>query len=118
LGTGFFAQHRIVSAVERVEFVSHRLSYIVLKGLWCNITVVIVHAPSQEKNDYSKDSFYDELEQIFHKFPGYNTKILFGDFNAKVGKEYILKPTIGNESLRQDGNDNGVRKVNLAYQKM
>ena len=45
-------------------------------------------------------------------------KILLGDFNAKVRKEYILKSTIGNKSLHQDSNDNGVRIVNLAHQKM
>ena len=38
-------------------------------------------------------------------------KILLGDFNAKVGRENISKPTIGNESLHQDSNDNGVRIV-------
>ena len=32
LGTGFFVHHRIVSAVTRVEFVSDRVSYIVLRG--------------------------------------------------------------------------------------
>jgi len=37
-----------------------------------------------------------------------------GDFNAKVGRENIFKMTIRNESLRQDGNDNGVREVNFA----
>jgi len=44
-------------------------------------------------------------------------KILLGDFNAKVGRENILKPTIGNESLHQDGNDTGVRIVNFATSK-
>jgi hypothetical protein len=51
-------EYVVVSAVKRVEFVSNRLSYIVLKGLWCNITIANVHAPSQEKSDDSKDSFY------------------------------------------------------------
>ena len=79
--------------------------------------VVNVHAPSEEKSDESKDSFYEELEQVFHHFPKYHMKILLGDFNAKVGKENIFKQTIGNESLHQDSNDNGVRLVNFAKSK-
>jgi len=43
-------------------------------------------------------------------------KILLGDFNAKLGRE-IFKPTIGNESLHQYSNDNGVRIVNFATSK-
>jgi len=41
-------------------------------------------------------------------------KIILGDYNAKVGKENIFKPTIGNKSLHQDSNDNGVRIVTFA----
>ena len=51
---GFFVHRRIVSAVKRVEFVSDRLSYIVLRGRWRNIIVVNVHTPSEEKSDVSK----------------------------------------------------------------
>jgi len=114
----FFVPCRIVSAVKRVEFVKDRLSYIVLGGLWRNTIVVNVHAPSEEKSDKSKDSFYEELEQVFDQFPKYHMKILLGDFNAKVRRENIFKPTIGLESLHQDSNDNGVRLVKFATSKI
>jgi hypothetical protein len=41
------------------------VSYIVLRGRWCNIIVLSVHAPSEEKMDDLKDSFYEEIEQLF-----------------------------------------------------
>jgi len=44
-------------------------------------------------------------------------KILLGDFNAKVGRENIFKPTIGNDSLHQDTNDDDVRIENFATSK-
>jgi hypothetical protein len=61
-----------------------------------------------------KDSFYEELERVFDEFPKYHMKILLGDFNVKVGKGRLFKPTIGNESLHEISNDNGVRLVNVA----
>ena len=76
-----------------------------------------MYAPSQEKNDDSKDSFYEESEQGFDHFPKHHTKILLGDFKAKVERENIFKPTTGNESLHQDSNDNGVRIVNFSTPK-
>jgi exonuclease III len=60
-------------------------------------------------SDDLKDSFYEEFEQVFEHIPKCHTKILLGDFNAKLGREDIFKLKIGNESLRQDSNDNGVR---------
>jgi len=73
-----------------------------------------VNAPSEEKSDDSKVSFYEELQQVSYHFPKYHMKILLGDFNAKVGRKNIFKPTIGNDSLHQNSNDNEVRIVNFA----
>jgi hypothetical protein len=96
-----------------VLFVSDRMLYIILRGRWCHIIVLNIHAPAEDKVDYLKDSFYKELERVFDKFPKYHMIILFVEFSARVGREDILKPTIGNESLH----DNGVRVVNFATSK-
>jgi len=56
-GQVFLVHRRIVSALNRVEFVSDRLSYIVLGGRWRNTIVINVHAPSEEKSGTSKYSF-------------------------------------------------------------
>jgi endonuclease/exonuclease/phosphatase family metal-dependent hydrolase len=76
-----------------------------------------VQAPREDKGDDVKDSFYEELGRVFDQFPRYDMKILLGDFNVKVGWENIFKPTIGNESLHEISNDNGVREINFATSK-
>jgi hypothetical protein len=67
-----------------VEFVSGRMSYIILSGHWCDITILNVHVQTEDKIDDIKDSFYDELKCVFSRFPKYHMKILLGDFIAKV----------------------------------
>jgi hypothetical protein len=54
LETGFFVHHQIVSAVKR-EFVS-------------DIIILGSHAPNEEKSGDSKESFYEEVEQVFGHF--------------------------------------------------
>ena len=70
MGTGFFVHHRIVSAVKRVGFVSDRMSYIVLRGRWCKIMVLNVHAPSEDKRDDSKYSFTKNWSRFLIIFLG------------------------------------------------
>jgi len=64
-----------------------------------------------------KTVFMRNYSRFDYHFPKYHMKILLGDFNAKVGRENIFKPTIGNKSLHQESNDSGVRIVNFATSK-
>jgi len=66
------------------------MTYTGLRGCWCNIIVLNVHAPNEEKSDDSKDSFCEKLEQVFNHFSKYNMKILLGDLNAKLGREDLV----------------------------
>jgi hypothetical protein len=66
--TGFLHQG-IASAVKRVEFVSDRASYIVLRGYWGDIDLNM-HAPSEEKSDELKEflSFPQVPYEIISRF--------------------------------------------------
>jgi len=50
---------------------------------------------------------YKLLEQNINPIANSDFKIILGDFNVKVGKEDIYKPTTGNESLHNETNNNG-----------
>jgi hypothetical protein len=114
--TGSFVQHKIVSAGKRVEFVSDRVSYIVLRGHRCNIIVLNVH--KLRIKVMIQRHFYEELVQVFfNHFSQYHMNTLLGDFKA-IGKENILKLTIGNQSLQQNSKDNGVQQLILPHSKV
>jgi hypothetical protein len=70
----FLVHKKIISAVKRVDFVTDRMPYIMLRGCWCNIIVLNVHATTDNKIDNLKDRFCEELEQVFDKFPKYRVK--------------------------------------------
>jgi exonuclease III len=95
LGTGFLVHNRIISTVKRVEFFSDRMSYITLKSSWCDIIVLNVHASTEDKDDDMKDSFYEELEQVFDQFPRYHmtTHLHLVPRSRKRGAITSLSPT-------------------------
>jgi hypothetical protein len=70
------------------------MSYLILRGRWGHIIVLNAHAPTEDKTDDVKDTFYEKLDRVFDTFPKCHMNIPFGDFNAKVGGEDIFKLTI------------------------
>jgi len=43
-------------------------------------------------------SFYEELQWVFDHLPMDHIKIMLREFNAILGREYLYKPTLGNDS--------------------
>jgi hypothetical protein len=68
-------------------------------------------------NVIQKTVFTRNWSRYFYLFLKCPMEILLGDFNVKVGRERIFRPTIGNESLQQDSNDTGVIIINFATSK-
>ena len=93
------------------------MSYVVLRGRRCNTIFLNPYAPNEDKSDGSRDSFYEQLEQVFDYFLQHHIKCLLEEFSAKLGREDIFNPTNGNESPHQESNDNDVRTVNFATSK-
>ena len=61
-----------------------------------------------------KGEFYNLSQQNINQLHRSDIKIILGDFNAKVGKESIYKPTIGNERLHNETNNNRIKMVQFA----
>jgi hypothetical protein len=45
------------------------MSYTILRDHWCDIIVLNVNVPTEDKNNDTKDSFYEELEHVFNQIP-------------------------------------------------
>jgi hypothetical protein len=65
LGTEFFVHQEMMSAGKRVEFIGDRMSYIRVRSHWRDIVFLNVHAPTEDKSGYMKDSLYEELQRVF-----------------------------------------------------
>jgi uncharacterized NAD(P)/FAD-binding protein YdhS len=64
-----------------------RICRLRMKGRYRNITIISVHAPTEEKEDREKEEFYECLEEIYHKIQKYDLVIIMRDFKAKIRKE-------------------------------
>jgi hypothetical protein len=63
------------------------MSYIILRGRWCDIIVENVYSPAEDKIDDMNDTFYEKLKRVFDEFPKYHMKISLADFNANADTE-------------------------------
>jgi hypothetical protein len=73
--------NEIISAVTRLECVSDRMSYIILRGRWCYIIVQNIHVLKDNKTDETKDGLCEDsdhgilqlIRQISHERPRHSS---------------------------------------------
>lgn len=117
LGTGFLVGKRLKTRVLDFAAINPRMCKLRIKSRFFNITIINVHAPTEDKDDDRKDEFYEILERTYNSCPKHDIKIIIGDANAKVGREEIYRKHIGKHSLHAECNNNGTRLVNFAASK-
>jgi len=59
------------------------------------------HAPTEEKDEETKEGFYAELQQIQEKVPKHDLVIILSDYNAKTGRERAYQKVIRKHTLHE-----------------
>lgn len=117
LGTGFLVSKRISKSVIEFKPISERICYIRIRGKHRKLSLINLHAPTEEKEEKEKNDYYEIMENVYDSIPRYDIKIILGDCNAKIGKEEMYIPTIGKHSKHDVTNENGSKLIDFAMEK-
>jgi exonuclease III len=107
LGTGFMITSSMRNSLLEFEAINGRMCRIRIKGRYRNIAIISTHAPTEEKEEYEKEEFYDRLEEICNNVEKYDIIIIMGYFNAKIGKEKHSAKVAGKYTIHNENNENG-----------
>jgi phosphatidylethanolamine-binding protein (PEBP) family uncharacterized protein len=65
------------------------MSYIILRGHWCHIIVLNIHALTEDETDDVKDTFYEEAECVFDKFPKHHeNSVRRFQYQSRLGSRF------------------------------
>lgn len=71
--------------------ISDRMCVIRIRSKLCNIRIVNVHAPIENRITKEKYNFYGTLENVFDKCPKHDVKNIIGDLSAKISKAAVYR---------------------------
>jgi hypothetical protein len=116
-GCGFYVSGEFLKYVKDFKIINERICCLRLKAKWFSSMLINVHAPTNKKMGEIKEC-YNLLEKNINQIARSDIKLILGDFNAKVGKENIYKPTTGNESLHKETNNNRIKIIQFVISKV
>lgn len=114
LDTGtYFVRGRMKLIVIDFIPICHHICKLRVNWKFLNYSYLRSHGPTELSLEERKDSIYNELNKVFDKCLRSNIKIILGDFNAKIEKEDILRPTIGKSRFQNRTSENGKSLINF-----
>ncbi|PNF14265.1 hypothetical protein B7P43_G07086 [Cryptotermes secundus] len=116
-GVAFVIEREFKSAIIDFKPISERICTLRIRTKFFNMTLMNVHAPTEEKEEEVKDYFYQQMEETHDSVPSNGMKVILGDLNAKIGKEKEHRGVIGTESLHDTTNHNGIKLIDFAESK-
>ncbi|XP_049857764.1 uncharacterized protein LOC126341815 [Schistocerca gregaria] len=75
-GVSFKLSKSLATAVIDFQLIDDRTAAMRLKGRFTNITIVALYDTTEEMEDKKKESFYEILEEVINKTPGYDMKLI------------------------------------------
>jgi hypothetical protein len=112
-GTGSLVHKKLKNSIMDFVPVDERTCHLRLRGEFFNKTLICIHAPTEEKEETEKNSYYDKLNCVYQKAPTHDIKMIMMDMNAKVGKDMRVH-NVDRYSLHEMLNDNGTRLIDFA----
>jgi exonuclease III len=89
-GTGFIIQKSAMNKILGFEPIFEYICKLRVRGKFYNMTLINLYAPTEDKEEKTKEQFYEELQRTHDRVPKHDVTITLGDTNAKLGKKKYL----------------------------
>ena len=117
-GVGFAIRNQYLKLLDKLpQGINDRLMTMRLKVSAGFITIISAYAPTMTYPDEIKEEFYEQLGTLIQSVPHSDKLFLLGDFNARVGTDYIAwNKVIGHHGMGKE-NSNGTLLLTLCAEK-
>jgi hypothetical protein len=74
---------------------------------YINLSIISVHAATEEKFDEEKEIFYEDIQIVHNKTSKNDIIIILGESNAKICTEELFQTVAGKHTVHETANRNG-----------
>lgn len=87
--TGFWINRNIKDKILGFESINERICKLRVRGKFKNLSLICIYALTEANEEIKIDLFYDILENVCNRVNKYDSLIILGDCNARIGKERL-----------------------------